>query len=220
MALGRERKGRTLIRVLVADDHLVVRRGLKHILGQTHDIVVSAEASSAEEVRQRLGEGSVDLVVLDISMPDENGIELLKDLKRLYPKLPVLMLSVHSEQQYAVRALRAGAAGYLTKDSAADELVAAVRKSVAGGRYLTAAIAEKVAATLGENPDVLPHERLSDREFQVLVLIGSGKTITEIAEQLQLSVKTVSTYRTRLLEKMSLGSTAELMRYAITHQLV
>lgn len=210
-----------MINVLVADDHLVVRRGLKQVLGQTDDIVVTAEASTASELRQHLATGHYHLVVLDISLPDESGIVVLKEVKQLHPKLPVLMLSVHSEQQYAVRSLRAGAAGYLTKDSAAEELVAAVRKAVSGGRYVSSALAEKLASALASDADEAPlHERLSDREFEVLRLVGAGKTATEIATQLQLSVKTVSTYRSRLLEKLNLQSTAELMHYAIRHELV
>ncbi len=209
-----------MIRLLVADDHEIVRRGLRQIVAEAHDLTVAGEAATADEVLVRVGERSWDAVILDLSLPGGNGLDLLAEVKRRRPDLPVLILTVHSEEQYAVRALRAGAAGYLTKESAPEQLVEAVRKVVRGGKYVSPAVAERLAYNLGRDPDRPPHETLSDREYQVLRMVASGQTVSEIAEALSLSVKTVSTYRTRILEKMGMKTNAELTHYAIKNRLV
>jgi two-component system, NarL family, invasion response regulator UvrY len=209
-----------MIRALIADDHAVVRQGLKQILGDTPEMLVAGEATNGQEVLDKVRAEPWDVVVLDISMPDRSGLDILKQLRSERPKLPVLVLSMHSEDQYAVRVLKAGASGYLTKDSAPDELVKAIRKVVSGGRYVSSFLAEKLAFEIGTDSSRLPHETLSDREFQVLRLIAGGKSVTEIAAELCLSVKTVSTYRARMLEKMNLGTTAELIHYAMQNHLI
>jgi DNA-binding NarL/FixJ family response regulator len=209
-----------MIRALIADDHAVVRQGLKQILGDTPEMLVAGEATTGQEVLDKVRAETWDVVVLDISMPDRSGLDVLKQLRSERPKLPVLVLSMHSEDQYAVRVLKAGASGYLTKDSAPDELVKAIRKVVSGGRYVSSFLAEKLAFEIGTDSSRLPHETLSDREFQVLRLIAAGKSVTEIAAELYLSPKTVSTYRARLLQKMNLGTTAELMHYAMQNHLI
>ena len=209
-----------MIRALIADDHAVVRQGLKQILGDTPEMVVAGEATTGQEVLDKIRAETWDVVVLDISMPDRSGLDVLKQLRSERPKLPVLVLSMHSEDQYAVRVLKAGASGYLTKDSAPDELVKAIRKVVSGGRYVSSFLAEKLAFEIGTDSSRLPHETLSDREFQVLRLIAAGKSVTEIAAELYLSVKTVSTYRTRMLTKMNLGTNAELIHYAMQNHLI
>lgn len=208
------------MKVLFVDDHAIFRRGLTQIIGDNFDKVEIGEAGMASEAMRLVRDGNWDLAVLDISLPDRSGIELLKQIKTEKPKLPVLMLSMYAEDQYAVRAMRAGAAGYLTKESAPDELAAAVRKVAGGGRYITASLAERLAMALDDNTDRPPHESLSDREYQVLSLIASGKTASEIAEELKLSVKTISTYRTRILEKMGMKHNAELTHYAIKNELI
>ena len=211
-----------MIRVLIADDHAVVRQGLKQILGNTPEMLVAGEATNGQEVLDKVRAETWDVVVLDISMPDRSGLDILKQLRSERPKLPVLVLSMYSEDQFAVRVLKAGACGYLTKDSAPDELVKAIRKVVSGGTYVSAFLAEKLAMEIGIGTDSskLPHEALSDREFQVLRLIAAGKSVKEIAAELYLSVKTVSTYRSRLLQKMNLGTNAELIHYAIQNRLI
>mgnify|MGYP001822487062 FL=1 len=209
-----------MIRALIADDHAVVRQGLIQILGNIPEITVAGEAINGQEVLDKVRAEAYDVVILDISMPDRSGLDILKQLKSERPKLPVLVLSMHSEDQYAVRALKAGASGYLTKDSAPDELVKAIRKVVSGGRYVGSCLAERLAFEIGADSSKLPHETLSDREFQVLRLIASGKSVTEIAAELSLSSKTVSTYRVRLLKKMNLKTNAELMHYAMQNHLV
>jgi two-component system invasion response regulator UvrY len=209
-----------MIRALIADDHAVVRQGLKQILGDTPEMVVAGEATTGQEVLDKVRAETWDVVVLDISMPDRSGLDVLKQLRSERPKLPVLVLSMHSEDQYAVRVLKAGASGYLTKDSAPDELVKAIRKVVSGGTYVSSFLAEKLAFEIGTDSSRLPHETLSDREFQVLRLIAAGKSVTEIAAELYLSVKTVSTYRARILEKMNLGTNAELIHYAMQNHLI
>jgi two-component system invasion response regulator UvrY len=209
-----------MIRALIADDHAVVRQGLIQILGNIPEITVAGEAINGQEVLDKVRAEAWDVVILDISMPDCSGLDILKQLKSERPKLPVLVLSMHSEDQYAVRALKAGASGYLTKDSAPDELVKAIRKVVSGGRYVGSCLAERLAFEIGADSSKLPHETLSDREFQVLRLIASGKSVTEVAAELYLSSKTVSTYRVRLLKKMNLKTNAELMHYAMQNHLV
>lgn len=208
------------IRLLIGDDHAVVRKGMKQILAETKDIVVADEAGNGREVLEKVRKSDFDMVLLDISMPGRDGLEILKELKSLKPKLPVLMLSMYPEEQYAVRSLRSGASGYLTKDSAPDELISAIRKVSSGGKYVSASLAEKLALKLGADVEKPLHEALSDREYQVMCMIASGKTVKEIGEELSLSVKTVSTYRSRILDKMRLKGNAELTRYAIDNKLV
>lgn len=205
---------------LIVDDHDVVRQGLKSILAQAHPGARLWEAQNAMEVFTHLRGHECDLVILDIHIPGTSGLEILKDLKRDHPGLPVLMLSAHSEDQYAMRVLKAGAAGFLTKSSASEELVQAVRKVVGGGKYISPSVAEKLASHLDARRDKPTHELLSDREFQVLGLIASGKTPTEIAEALSLSVKTISTFRTRILAKLQMRNSAELTHYAIENHLL
>ncbi len=209
-----------MIRVLLADDHTIVRTGLKEILADTGDMSVAGEASSGPEVLARIREQDYDVLVLDMSMPGRSGIELIKQVKGEKPKLRILVLSMHSEAQYAVRALKAGASGYLTKDSAADQLLAAIRRIAAGGAVVSPETAERLALDFDRPADALPHTRLSDREFQVFQMIVAGKSVTEIAQQLSLSVKTVSTHKTRIMEKLNLSNQAELVRYAVRHRLV
>ena len=209
-----------MIKVLVADDHPVVREGLKQILAAAQDIEVAAEAEDGHELLEKVREQSFDVVVMDITMPGLMGLDALKQLKSEHPQLPILILSVHPEEQYALRVLRAGASGYLTKGSAPDSLIGAIRKVHRGGNYVSPALAERLADELRGDITKMPHETLSDREYQVMCLIASGKTVTEIADQLALSVKTVSTYRSRILEKMKMKTNAELTHYAIEHKLV
>lgn len=209
-----------MIRVLVADDHAVVRRGVVQILDEAPDLVPAGEASSGRQVLQQVQENDYDVLVLDIGMPDGSGLEVLHQLRTLRPELRVLILSMYPEKQYALRALKAGAAGYLTKESAPDELVAAVRRIAQGGKYITQSLAEELTAALVGETEKSPEEILSDREFQVVCMLAEGKTIAGIAEELSLSVKTISTYRARVLEKLSLSNTAEIIRYAFEHKLV
>lgn len=208
------------MRILISDDHAVVRRGLKEILAEEFHNARFGEAESGAETIQQVRQGDWDVLILDISMPDRSGLEVLKDVKAVRPKLPVLVLSVHPEDQYAVRTLRAGAAGYLTKETAPEKLVEAVNKAVSGGQYVSVTLAERLADGLRKGRDGLPHETLSDREYEVVCMMASGKLVSEIADELSLSVKTVSTYRTRALEKMGIKSNAAVMRYAIDHKLV
>jgi DNA-binding NarL/FixJ family response regulator len=207
-----------MIRLLLVDDHAVVRRGIKAILEDQLSGAEVSEAGDGEEALRALA-APFDGVILDLSMPGRNGIDLLAEIKHRWPKLPVLIMSLHAEEHFAVRALRAGASGYLTKAAAPEELVEAVLKITRGGKYITDNVAERLAADLGGREQV-PHERLSDREFDVMRGIAAGRTVGEIAAEMHLSVKTVSTYRTRLLEKMRMSSNAELTRYALQHGLV
>lgn len=209
-----------MIRVLICDDHAIVRQGLKQIIAETSDIRGVAEAGGYPEVMKPLREGGIDLLLLDISLPGKNGIEILKLVKKEFPKLPVLILSMYPEDQYAVRAIRAGAGGYLTKQSAADQLVTAIRRVVTGRKYITPELAEALANTLGRDVSAAPHASLSDREYQTMCLIASGKALSQIADELSLSAKTVSVYRARLLEKMGLANNAEITHYALKHGLV
>jgi len=209
-----------MIQVLIADDHAIVRKGLRQILEETVDIVVADEAGNATDVIDLIRHNSYDVLVLDISMPDNTGLDLLKQIKSDHPDQPVLILSMHPEQQYAVRVIKAGASGYLTKESAPEQLIQAIRKIASGGRYITPSLAEKLAMALEVGSEKSMHDALSDREYQVMVLIASGKTVTEIANKLFLSVKTISTYRARVLEKMQMKNNAELTHYAIQHGLV
>lgn len=212
-----------MIRILIVDDHAVVRRGLAQILRDTLVTDVQAdEAGNGQEALTKAFASEYDLVLLDISMPGRNGIDILKQLKGERPHLPVLILSMYPEEQYAIRALRAGAAGYVTKESAPDELSEAVRKVLEGGRYVSSSLAERLAFELGKGPqkDQTPHETLSDREYQLACMIASGKTVSDIAEELSLSVKTVSTYRVRILKKMQMKNNAEITAYAVRQGLV
>jgi DNA-binding NarL/FixJ family response regulator len=209
-----------MIKILIADDHPVVRKGLKDIIQATSDMTVSGEASDGQEVLENVRKIDFDVVVLDIAMPGRSGLDILKELKSGKPELPVLILSIHPEDQYAVRVLKAGASGYLTKDSAPDELITAIRKVSRGKKYISASLAEKLAYDLEIGAEKPLHETLSDREYEVMCMIASGKTVKEIAEQLYLSVKTISTYRARILEKMRMKNNAELTHYAIKHELV
>jgi DNA-binding NarL/FixJ family response regulator len=210
-----------IIKVLIADDHAIVREGLRQILADTRDIVVAGDAENGSDAIRLARRGDSDVLLLDISMPDRNGIDVLKQIKKEAPKLAVLMLSMHREDQYAIRSLKAGAAGYLNKQSAPAELVDAIRQVAAGKKYISPALAQELANQVGdENRDVPPHEILSDREYQTLIMIASGKTVSEIATELALSVKTISMYRSRLLQKMKMRHNAELTHYAIKNHLV
>jgi two-component system invasion response regulator UvrY len=209
-----------MIRVLVADDHAVVRRGLVQILAEAPDMVVAGEASTGREVLQAVWKHDYDVLVLDIAMPEGGGLEVLQQLQTLKPDLRILILSMYPEKQYAVRALKTGAAGYMTKESVPDELIAAIRKVARGGKYVTQSLAEQLASELRGEVEKEPHQTLSDREYQVMILLAAGKSVTDIAEELSLSVKTVSTYRARILEKLNLKSTAEIIRYALERGLV
>ena len=208
------------MRILIVDDHAVVRDGVKTIISERYGEVVLGEASTANEALELAGQEEWDAVVLDISLGGRSGLEVLKELKQLRPKLPVLILSMHSEAQYARRAFKAGAAGYITKDSSRTELLKAINKVIEGGRYVSTALAEKLAFDIERGTGGPPHESLSDREFEVMCLIASGRTVTEIAEVLSLSDKTISTYRARVLEKMDMKTNAELTHYAIKNKLV
>jgi DNA-binding NarL/FixJ family response regulator len=208
------------IRVFIADDHAIVREGLKQILAEQRDIVVAGEAENGLDAVRLFPRSKCQVMLLDISLPDRNGIEVLKQLKKDTPELAVLMLSMHREDQYAIRSLKAGAAGYLTKQSAPRELVVAIRQVASGQKYVSPALAQTLAAQVGTDHETPPHECLSDREYQTLLMIASGKTVGDIARDLSLSVKTVSEYRARLLVKMRLKNSAELTHYAIRNNLL
>jgi len=211
-----------MIKVLIADDHSVVRSGIKQILSDESDMQVAGEACNSQEVIEKISNEQYDVLVLDITMPGKSGLEVLTDVKKIQADIPILILSMHPEEQFAVRALRSGASGYLTKESAPEELVVAIRKINGGGKYVSASLAEVLAFDLEDRGKgrVIPHENLSDREFQVLCLIASGKSVKEMSKELYLSVKTISTYRTRILEKMKMKSNSELTYYAIQNKLI
>jgi DNA-binding NarL/FixJ family response regulator len=208
------------MKILIADDHAVVRQGLKQILADEYRRATFGEASNAQEAIDRVWQDEWDVVILDVTMPGRSGLEALREIRKSKPRLPVLVLSMHPEDQFAMRVLKSGASGYMTKESAPEQLVGAVKKVMTGGRYVSPDLAEKMAAHINTDFQVAPHERLSNREFLVLRLIASGKTVSQIAEELMLSVKTISTYRTRILEKMVMASNAELTHYAIQNKLV
>lgn len=208
------------LRILLADDHSIVRRGLKDILLEEFTDAYFEEAADGQELIRKMRAGSFDIVITDVSMPVKNGLDVLKLLKPLYPKIPFLILSMHPEEHYAIRVLKAGASGYLTKESAPDELVKAVRYVLAGRKYISTSLAEKIALSIGDDLPAQPHEALSDREMDVLKLIAGGKTVSEIAAQLNLSVNTISTYRSRILEKMKMKTNSELTYYAISNSLI
>jgi len=209
-----------MIRIIIADDHPIVRAGMKQIISEASDLVVADEASDGHTLLNKIKKENFDVVILDITMPHMDGLDVLKQLKIERPKLPVIILSIHPEDQYALRVLKAGASAYVTKTSAPDELINAIRKVYRGGKYISPSIAEKLVFQLDTNFNEMPHEALSDREYQVLCMLASGKTATEIADELALSVKTVSTYRARILEKMGMKNNAELIHYAVQNQLV
>lgn len=209
-----------MIRVLLADDHAIVRAGLKEILEDTGDIAVAGEAANGQEVLAQIRRQDFDVLVTDMSMPGRSGVDLIRQVKSEKPRLRILVLSMHSEEQYAVRALRAGASGYLTKETAADQLVAAIRRIAGGGAHISPETAERLALDLVPDSDAPPHKSLSDREFQVFQMIAGGATVTEIADKLVLSVKTVSTHKTRIMQKMNITNQAELIKYAIRHRLI
>lgn len=209
-----------MIRVLIVDDHAILRRGLRALLSDEFHGAAFGEASNAEEAVKQLGKKIWDVALLDITLPGKSGLDLLKELKAARPKLPVLVLSVHPEDQFAVRVLKAGAEGYMTKESAPEELVSAIRKILAGGRYVSPTLAEKLALSVKKDFTRTPHETLSDREYEIMCRIASGRTVTEIAGELSLSVKTISTYRARILEKLGVKNSAEITRYAIGNGLV
>ena len=203
---------------IIADDHAIVRMGLRQIVEQMAHVSVE-EVVNGQEVLVKIREERWDALILDISMPGGNGLDVLQEVKHMLPNLPVLVVSVHPEDQYAMRVLKAGASGYMNKDCAPGELLLAIQKVIAGGKYISPTLAERLAFVISGNFDGLPHEILSDREYRVLVMIGSGKSVSEIANELTLSVKTVSTYRTRVLEKLNMRNNAELIRYTIDKQL-
>ena len=209
-----------MLNVIIADDHPIVRAGLRQIIAEDAGLKVAAEAGDGHGLLSMMRSHVYDVVLLDITMPGMDGLDVLKQLKLEFPKVPVIILTVHPESQYALRVLRAGASGYLTKESAPDELIAAIRKVHRGGKYISPALAEKIAFVLDRDTDKLPHETLSDREYQVLCMLASGKTVSEVADELALSVKTVSTYRSRILEKMQMKTNAELIHYALQNGLV
>ena len=206
--------------ILITDDHAVVRRGLREILAESFHDASFSEAGNADEALRLLGRQAATLLILDINMPGRSGLDLLKDVKGLYPRLPVIVLSVQPEDQYALRCLRAGAAAYINKDSAPEELAHAARKVLAGGRYVGAGLAEKLVTILDDPAGKPRHDCLSDRELEVMLMIASGVSLTEIGNRLHVSAKTVSTYRARLMDKMQMQSNAELTRYAVAHSLI
>lgn len=209
-----------MIKVFIADDHAIVRKGLKQILSETSDMSVTAEASSGEEALKKIANNKFDIVLLDISLPGRNGLDILRQIKKEKPKLPVVILSVYTEEQYAVSAIEAGASGYLTKESAPEELISALRKISCGGKYVTSSLAEKMAFAITAIKHRFPLDRLSKREYEVMCMLASGKTISQIARKLSLSESAVSTYRSRLLEKMKLSGTPDIIRYAVKNGLI
>lgn len=209
-----------MIRVLIADDHTIVRKGLKEILADNPNIEVMGEAGNGEEVLNEISIRDYDVLLLDITMPVRSGLDIIKESKKIKPQLNILVLSMHPEEHYALRALREGASGYLTKSSAPDELLGAIEKVSTGGRYITLALAEKMASDIGKGIEKPLHCTLSNREYEVMCMIASGKTITDIAKQMMLSVKTVSTYRSRVIEKLNLKTNADIIRYALQYELV
>lgn len=208
------------IRVLIADDHAIVRQGFKQIFSETDDLEVAGEADDGVEALQLARQKEWDVFLLDVTMPNRNGIDTLKQLKKEFPRQPVLILSMHPEEQYAVRAIKAGASGYLTKQSAPEQLVTAIRQVARGKKYVSPAVAEQLANAISNDSEKPLHELLTDREFQVFKLIAAGKPLTQIAEELNLAVATISTFRTRIIEKTGLKSNAEIIRYGLEHGLV
>ena len=206
--------------ILIADDHELIREGLKKVLLKQTDLKVVGEASNTVEMFNLLGQEDVDIVILDISMPGRTGLDSLTELKSRFPKVRALILSMHPEERFAVRALKAGASGYMTKESAAQELVQAIRKIAGGGKYISSSLAEYLAMEIGSDNDRQLHELLSNREYEIMIMISVGKSVGKIAEELSLSINTITSYRSRILEKMNMKSNAEIIRYAVKHQLV
>jgi len=209
-----------MVNVIIADDHPIVRQGLKQILSEEPDFAMPGEAQNCHEVLELIRKQDWDIIILDITMPGRGGLDVLREIRHERPKLPVLILSIHPEDQYAVRALKAGASGYLTKESAPKDLVQAIRKILRGGKYVSPTLAEKLAFGLESDAEKPLHEALSDREFQVMLMIASGKTTSAIAEEMSLSIKTVSTYRARILEKMGMKTNADLTQYVFRNRLI
>ena len=209
-----------MIRIIIADDHSIVREGLKQVVVDQTDLIVSGEAENGKQTMELVRKGDFDVILLDIAMPGMSGLDILKQLKTEKPELPVLVLSMHPEEQYAVRALKAGAAGYLTKGSAPEELIAAIKKISAGGKYISSSLAEKLAFDLEADTKKPLHEALSDREYQVMIMIALGKRIKDIAKDLFLSEKTISSYRSRILGKMNFKTNTDITRYALSHRLI
>jgi two-component system, NarL family, invasion response regulator UvrY len=210
-----------MLRILIADDHALIRKGLKQILLEEYPSALVEEVNDAEGVIKKAITNEWDIIISDLSMPGRSGLDMVQQLKQNFPKLPVLILSIYPEEQYAIRVLKAGAAGYLSKDAAAEELVEAVQRVLQGRKYISSSIAEKIVEDLGQNSSgQAPHELLSNREFDVFKLLTSGKTVSEIADQFSLSATTVSTYRSRILEKMNMRNNAELTRYALENKLI
>jgi two-component system, NarL family, invasion response regulator UvrY len=209
-----------VIRILVADDHGVVRKGLKQIVTDSPEMTIAGEAGTGQEALELARSGSFDLVILDIAMPGRSGLDILRELRAEAPSLKVIILSMYPEEQYAIRSLRDGASAYLTKGTSPEELILAIRTVASGKKYITPSVADRLATYVEDGSQRLPHDALSDREMQILVLIGSGKQVSDIAEELNLSIKTVSTYRSRILLKMSMETNAQLIRYSIQHGLV
>lgn len=208
------------MRILIADDHAIIRKGLKQILLEAYPSAHIEEANDAEAVIKRTLSGEWDIIICDLSMPGRSGLDVVQHIKQNYPKIPVLILSIHPEEQYAIRALRAGAAGYLSKDAATDELVKAVERVLQGRKYISSFLAEKMASELDQDSSRPSHQLLSDREFHVFKLIAEGRAVSEIAEQLSLSITTVSTYRSRILSKMDMKTNADLIRYALENNII
>jgi two-component system, NarL family, invasion response regulator UvrY len=217
---GGEPKVTREIRILIVDDHVMIRQGLRQILSDVFIKAIFGEASSGNDALEQVGKGSWDIVLLDITMPGKSGVDVLKQIVDAQPNIAVLVLSMHPEEQYAVRVLKSGAAGYITKNTASEEVIGAVKKVLAGGKYVSAALAESLAANLNAPGGKAPHEMLSDREYQVMRFIALGKSVKEIAYELSLSVKTISTYRTRIMEKTKLKTNADIIRYAVHEKLV
>jgi len=209
-----------MIKILIADDHSIVREGLKQIVADVPDMQVADTASDGQEALNKALKNDFDVIILDISMPIKTGLDVLKELREKKPGLNILMLSIHPEEHYALRVLKAGASGYLTKESAPDELITAIRRVSQGRKYITLSLAEKLAFDVEHPKEKLPHEMLSEREHKVMCMIGSGKSMKEIASELYLSIKTISTYRTRILKKMNLRNNSELIRYVIENSIV
>ena len=208
-----------MIKVIIVDDHEIVRKGLIQIMAEVPDIEVRGEAGDANEALAQIRAGHCDVAVIDLTMPGKSGLDLLQELRREYPRMPVLVLSMHSEDEYAVRVIKAGASGFLTKRSAPKELIGAVRKVYQGGRYISTPVAEALASSIQAGGEGAPHEKLSDREFQVMMMIAAGRSLREIADELALSEKTIGTYRTRVLEKMGMKKNVELVRYVLLNNL-
>ncbi len=209
-----------MIKVLIADDHPVVREGLKQIISKASDMIVGGEALNGQEVLDKIAAERWDIIVLDLNMPGKDGFEVLREIRKDFPKLPVLVLSIYPEEQIGVRVLKAGASGFLSKESAPKELLNAIRKIHTGSKYVSPTLAERLAVAIEVDMGEEPHKRLSNREYQVLCLIASGKSINEIADQLSLSDKTIRTYRDRLMEKMNLKNDVELTHYALKHKII